>query len=348
MGSDPMAKKHKHEEHQNHEAWAIPYGDLVTLLLAFFVVMYAISSVNEGKFRVLSDSLQAAFRGAPKTLDPVQVGQKTRGSGADIAVSIVQQANIEGQPRQMLEAIAVPQNKMKGLGPSRDNGMGDGLNKVVVPPELAKLADEVEKSLELLVDAELVTVRRHSYWIEVEIRADILFASGVSTISPSAVPALQALSKALAPYPNPVRVEGHTDNVPIRTVAFPSNWELSSARAATVVHLLSNGGVAAKRLSVIGLGEWHPIQTNDTVEGRNANRRVLLVILSSAVDTPDNNAQPQPDINRDEPVQERATPGEPAAAATPASASASVPAAASIAASTPNMKLPAGVTPGTN
>ena len=71
-----MARKHKHEDHQNHEAWAIPYGDLVTLLLAFFVVMYAISSVNEGKFRVLSDSLQAAFRGSPKTLDPVQVGEK--------------------------------------------------------------------------------------------------------------------------------------------------------------------------------------------------------------------------------------------------------------------------------
>ena len=101
------------------------------------------------------------------------------------------------------------------------------------------MADEVEKSLAALVDAELVTVRRHSFWIEVEIRADILFPSGVATISPSAVPALQALAKALAPYPNPVRVEGHTDNVPIRTVAFPSNWELSSARAATVVHLLA-------------------------------------------------------------------------------------------------------------
>src|SRR4029078_5855718 len=87
-----MARKKKHEEHANHEAWAIPYGDLITLLLAFFVVMYAISSINEGKFRVLSDSLQAAFRGTPRTLDPVQVGQKTRGSGADIAMTIVQQS----------------------------------------------------------------------------------------------------------------------------------------------------------------------------------------------------------------------------------------------------------------
>jgi chemotaxis protein MotB len=336
-----MARKHKHEEHANHEAWAIPFGDLMCLLLAFFVVMYAISSINEGKFRVLSDSLQAAFRGTPKTLEPVQVGEKSRGSGADIAVSIVQQSNIEGQPRQMLEAISVGQAKGKGLGPSRDNGTGKGRDKieVVVPPELAKLADEVEKSLALLVDADLVIVRRHSFWIEVEIRADILFPSGVATISPSAVPALQALAKALSPYPNPVRVEGHTDNVPIKTTAFPSNWELSAARAATVVHLLSNGGVMANRLSVIGLGEWRPIKPNDSVDGRNANRRVMLVILSGAADSPDNNAQPLPDIDRQEPSQDLAVPGESAAPVLPAPTAA---------ASNAGAIFPPVVTPGTH
>ena len=102
-----MARRHKHEDHQNHEAWAIPYGDLITLLLAFFVVMYALSTINEGKFRVLSDSLQAAFRGTPKSLQPVQMGEKTRGSGADIALTIVQQSMIDGQPRKMLETISV-------------------------------------------------------------------------------------------------------------------------------------------------------------------------------------------------------------------------------------------------
>src|SRR3954470_22656799 len=102
-----MARKRKHEDHVNHEAWAIPYGDLVTLLLAFFVVMYALSTINEGKFRVLSDSLQAAFRGTPSTLQPVQVGEKTRGSGADIAMTIVQQSMIDGQPRKMLETLQI-------------------------------------------------------------------------------------------------------------------------------------------------------------------------------------------------------------------------------------------------
>jgi chemotaxis protein MotB len=358
-----MARKHRHEEHANHEAWAIPYGDLITLLLAFFVVMYAISSVNEGKFRVLSDSLQAAFRGAPKTLEPIQVGEKQRGSGADIAVSIVQQANIEGQPRQMLEAISVNQGDGKGLGPSRHKGIGQGQGnkeiEVRIPKELQQVADEVERSLALLVDAELVTVRRHSFWIEVEIRADILFPSGVATVSPSALPALEALAKALAPYPNPVRVEGHTDNVPIKTAIFPSNWELSSARAATVVHLLANGGVAPRRLSVIGLGEWHPIKTNDTAEGRNANRRVLLVILSGAADTPDGavGAPPLPDralpggagaIEGAAPAASEplAVPGEAAAPLAPTPAPAVPVPASATAAPTPTPARPTAPAPG--
>jgi chemotaxis protein MotB len=348
-----MARKHKHEEHQNHEAWAIPYGDLITLLLAFFVVMYAISSVNEGKFRVLSDSLQAAFRGTPKTLDPVQVGAKSRGSGADIAVSIVQQANIEGQPRQMLEAISVGQKDGKGLGPSRDNGIGKGRNQdqieVIVPPELAKVADEVEKALAVLVDAELVTVRRHSFWIEVEIRADILFPSGVATISPAAVPALQALAKTLAPYPNPVRVEGHTDNKPIKTIAFPSNWELSSARAASVVHLLANGGVAPKRLSVIGLGEWHPTQSNDTVDGRNANRRVLLVILSGGTDSTNGESPAEPQLNSPEaPVEPALVPTEPLAVPGERAAPMPAPTSPSPAAAASGSTLPRAVTQASN
>jgi len=271
-----MARKHKHEDHANHEAWAIPYGDLVTLLLAFFVVMYAISSVNEGKFRVLSDSLTAAFRGVPKTLEPVQVGEKSRGSGADIAVSIVQQATMEGQPRQLLEMIDIGEHKGNAGKPPAKGGSGEA---VVVPPALGRVADEIEKALAPLVAADMIAVRRDATWVEVEIRTDILFASGVAKLSDGAIPALNVLAETLAKYPNPVRVEGHTDNRPISTSTFPSNWELSAARAASVVHLFARGGVDPARLAVIGLGEFRPAQGNDTVEGRNANRRVLIVIL---------------------------------------------------------------------
>jgi chemotaxis protein MotB len=149
---------------------------------------------------------------------------------------------------------------------------------------LQQVADQVARAMDDLVKANLVMVRRTDFWIEVEIKTDILFPSASAQLEPAAVRVIEKLGEALAPYPNPIRVEGHTDNVPIKTREFPSNWELSSARAATVVHLLMEEGVAPARLAVIGLGEYRPMQANDTPEGRNANRRVLLVILG--VDRP--------------------------------------------------------------
>ena len=264
-----MSRRHKHEEHANHEAWAIPYGDLITLLLAFFVVMYAMSSVNEGKYRVLSDSLVAAFQGAPKTMEPIQVGEKQLGPGAELAISITRQPMIETEPRRAIAPIAMAQTTM----PSDPAAQSE---------ELAGVANEVEQSMSDLIDRELVTVRRHGNWVEVEIKTDILFPSGVATLSPAAEQVLQQLAETLKPFPNAIRVEGHTDNRPISTSAFPSNWELSAARAASVVHLFTRAGMDPARLAVIGLGENRPAQSNATPQGRNANRRVLLVILSGS------------------------------------------------------------------
>ncbi len=275
-------RHHKHEEHVNHEAWAIPYGDLVTLLLAFFVVMYAISSVNEGKYRVMSDSLFAAFRGSPRTLNPVQVGEKQVGSGADIHMTIVQQAMLKGQPRSMLEPnpikLAQPRDASRNPGSSTYDSETSPSEAAVL--QLEAVAKEVEQAMSSLVDQKLIAVRRHGLWVEVEIRTDILFPSGVAVLSPDALNILRQLAETLKPFPNPIRVEGHTDNRPISTRMFPSNWELSSARAASVVHLFTESGLVPARLAVIGLGEYRPAQSNGTAEGRNANRRVVLVILS--------------------------------------------------------------------
>jgi chemotaxis protein MotB len=272
-----MARRKKHEEHMNHEAWAIPYGDLITLLLAFFVVMYAISSVNEGKYRVLSDSLFAAFRGAPRTMEPIQVGEKQTGSGADVKTTLVEQSMLEGQPRSMLAPIPVK----TGL-PSRPSHEGE-LNAAQMQraQALQKVADQVERAMDDLVKANLVLVRRNDFWIEVEIRTDILFPSASAQLSTNAVGVIERLGGALAPFPNSIRVEGHTDNRPIKTVAFFSNWELSAARAGSVVRVLEAKGVAPERLAVIGYGEHRPTHPNDTEEGRNANRRVVIVILST-------------------------------------------------------------------
>lgn len=276
-----MIRRQRQEEHINHEAWAIPYGDLVTLLLAFFVVMYAMSSVNEGKYRILSDSLAAAFRGSPRTLQPIQVGEKSVGSGADINMTIVQQAMLEGQPRSMLEPAPLKVSDVisHGARQASDNAY-DAERTSLAMMELETVAAEVEAAMGELIRDQMVVVRRHGVWVEVEIRTDILFPSGVATLSPAAQDILKQLAETLKPFPNPIRVEGHTDNLPIRSAAFPSNWELSAARAASVVHLFSRAGMDPRRLAVVGLGEYRPAQSNDTEQGRNMNRRVLLVILS--------------------------------------------------------------------
>jgi chemotaxis protein MotB len=261
-------RRHKHEEHVNHEAWAIPYGDLLTLLLAFFVVMYAISSVNQGKYRVLSDSLQAAFRGDPKALAPIQVGQRPQAANTQEKATENHEM-IAAKPTQMADNVHVQ--------PDLDRA---GVQDDAAEQALETVAGEVERAMSELIDDGSVIVHRHGQWVEVEIRTDLLFASGLARLSGSATQVLQRMADSVKPFPNPIRVEGHTDNLPVRNGAFQSNWELSAARAATVVHLFTDRGIDPKRLSVIGLGEYRPLQPNTTAAGRSANRRVVLVILS--------------------------------------------------------------------
>jgi len=265
-----MGRRHKrHEEHQNHEAWAIPYGDLVTLLLAFFVVMYAVSSLNEGKYRVLSDALTAAFRGAPRTPDPVPVGNKPSGRGGP--------ARTPGaMPRSFTHATG--HEKPPPDAAAKLPGSGD--------LELNRIAREVEEALTDLVAKDLVTVRRQRQWVEVEIRTDILFASGDAHVAPKARPILTQVATIMRGLANPLRVEGHTDNVPIRTAAYPSNWELSAARAASVVHLFMNLGVEPQRMEISGFGEYRPRAENTTAAGRDQNRRVLIIVLDPSLREP--------------------------------------------------------------
>ena len=294
-------RRHKHEDHVNHEAWAIPYGDLVTLLLAFFVVMYAISSVNEGKYRVLADALSSAFGGQPRTVAPIQLGAtQIRGSAFDRpsmqtpdSKSGPSSATPVSSPamRQVLDMPtfgAVARKPADGTGNGAKGndsakventellGEVEGRNR-----QLHSLGRRIQQALSELVKQKLVTVRRGDSFLEVEIQSDILFASGSAAPSPVALSTVHKLADILRAEPNAVRVEGYTDNVPINTVAFRSNWELSSARAAGVVHELVDSGVSAQRLAVVGFGEHQPVADNATIEGRNANRRVLLVILAS-------------------------------------------------------------------
>src|SRR6202167_4604453 len=140
---------------------------------------------------------------------------------------------------------------------------------------------QVQDAMQGLIDAKMVTVRRENLWLEIEINTDILFSSGSGAVAPAAEPVLDKLPGVLKPLPNPIRGEGHTDDRPIKTAAFPSNWELSAARSASVVHEFTKAGIDPLRLEIVGFGEYHPRQSNDTVEGRNANRRVAILILES-------------------------------------------------------------------
>ena len=270
-----MARRKPHEEHGNHEAWAIPYADLMTLLLAFFVVMYAISSVNEGKYKVMADALTTAFGGIPRTVSQVQVGnQQLKGASADThsalkASSGSDAALLSGMAAQMRTAVSL--NDQQALQRAER--------------QLTRIADRLSAALAPLVKQGVISVRRTELWIEVEINSDILFDTGSASLDASAREVLNSLADVLVDVPNGIRVEGHTDNVPIATAQFPSNWELSAARAASVVHLFADHGLSPERLAMVGYGEFRPREANDQAEGRNRNRRVMVIILADSAQT---------------------------------------------------------------
>ncbi|ACL72429.1 OmpA/MotB domain protein [Thioalkalivibrio sulfidiphilus HL-EbGr7] len=268
------SRKH-HEEHVNHEAWAIPYGDLITLLLAFFVVMYAISSVNEGKYRVLSDSLVAAFRAPPKSTEPIQIGEVGRP-----APEMEQQQTRSLAPLDLGAAPAQPGVIDRGMDDLLRDAELDADELQAAAEGMSRLADEIERAMLPLMDADLIRMRRDRFWIEVEINTSLLFASGSAQLSSEAVPVLQRLATILRDFPARIQVEGFTDTVPINTPIFPSNWELSAARAASVVNLFSRNQLDPTRMAAIGYGEYRPIADNDTAEGRRQNRRVSIVVLA--------------------------------------------------------------------
>jgi len=272
-----MARKRAHEEHANHEAWAIPYADLMTLLLAFFVVMYAISTINVGKYKVMAEAMSAAFGGPPKSMKPVQVGTRQM-TGSDFD----RPTPIRMAPRFGPAAPAAPDPIARLSSVASQIGMPSDPGRMrAAEAQLERIAAELERTLAPLVDRKLVVVRRAGLWLEVQINSDILFTPGSATLDPQARQTLDKLADILGGVPNPVRVEGYTDDRAINTFQFPSNWELSAARAASVVHLFSGSGMTPERLAMIGYGEFRPIADNATEQGRNSNRRVLLVILAA-------------------------------------------------------------------
>lgn len=269
-----MARRRYQEEHTNHEAWAIPYADLVTLLLAFFVVMYAISSVNEGKYRVLSDSLVAAFRAAPKSLEPIQIGELSKAEHElqTSAPRTLVPLEVDRPPIALLERA----DRLDAL--QRAGFSTEELDSAAAI--IAEIDAAIVEALGDLVADNHVRLRRDRFWIEIEINTSVLFPSASAKLSQEALPIVERLGQILAGNPVRTHVEGHTDELPISTPIFPSNWELSAARAARVVRLFQGQGVPPHRMAAVGLGEFHPVADNGTPDGRQENRRVVIVVMA--------------------------------------------------------------------
>lgn len=264
-----MARRKRQEEPENHERWLVSYADFITLLFAFFVVMYSISSVNDGKYRVLSNTLTEAFVAPPiRTDDPIQVGEELRSLEPQV-----------GEPflPEPVQPSSIPTEEENGTAQIRYR-------------PLEAVEDELSQALLDYVDQGLVKVTRTQRGIGVEMKSSMLFDSGSARLSRDALKALRKVVLIVKPISNMINVEGHTDNVPISTVSFPSNWELSAARAASVVHYFAKLGVASERMAAIGYGEFRPLDSNDTAEGRRKNRRVNLFIMSQQVSDAANEA----------------------------------------------------------
>ncbi len=248
-----MPRKKPVEEHENVERWLVSYADFITLLFAFFVVMYAISSVNEGKYRVMSDSLISAFREAPSSDKLIQM--QTRNA-------------------EVLQGTGMP------IGQSVQHPQGSTAEGQKAAERMKTVAKNVLDAMQPLSQDGKVRVTRSPRGVTVEISASLLFNSGDAVLQSQSAQALMAVAKVLSSVDNPIQVEGHSDNIPINSPAYPSNWELSSARAGSVVRLFAELGVPTTRMVAIGYSDNQPLDTNATPEGRARNRRVNILILN--------------------------------------------------------------------
>lgn len=249
-----MARKKKSEEHENHERWLVSYADFITLLFAFFVVMYAISSLNEGKYRVLSDSLVDAFKRAPTSPEVIRLHTETPALSPSGKPNVItQRVPVKSDPAQEVKRKKQEEN-MKGI------------------------ASDILKVMEPLVKEGQVRVTQGPLGVSIEINASVLFAPGQALLEKQSTQVLNAVAQVVAMVPNAVQIEGHTDNIPIATPSYPSNWELSTARASSVVRLFIENGVNPARLTAVGYADQRPVEPNDTNAGRTRNRRVTVMI----------------------------------------------------------------------
>ncbi len=238
-----MARKKKghHEEHENLERWLITYADLITLLLGLFVVLYSMSQIDLSKYQQWISAFSQLFGGG---------GVLAGGKG-------------------VLITPAPPKS-----GSASDVSASQ-------PTQQQKLEVQINAVLSSNIQSKKIIVTTSPEGLTIHLLERLLFESGSAELKPEAMSVLDTLAEILKFLPNKIRIEGHTDNRPIRSAKFPSNWHLSVARALNTAYYLMNKGVNPEKISIVGYAEYRPIAPNDSEENRAKNRRVDIVVIST-------------------------------------------------------------------
>jgi chemotaxis protein MotB len=235
----------KRQAKVSHERWLVSYADFITLLFAFFVVLFATGQSDKQKKVELAASIQSAFN----------------------------QMGIFEPHRELPPATRMIAGEGSG-------GMSLLANALALSPEAMLIRRRIEQAAQPEIDQGVIAIRESPDGLVISLQEAGFFESGASSIRPSALPVLDRIATVLPQ--SALRIEGHTDDVPIHTPQFASNWELSSSRASSIARLLLlHANVHADEMSVAGYAEFHPAASNDTAEGRARNRRVDIVLLDS-------------------------------------------------------------------
>jgi chemotaxis protein MotB len=267
-----MSRRKRHRSHSNHERWLVSYADFITLLFAFFVVLYASSQVDKRKVGQLAIAIQVAFEGM---------------GAFPAATTMVPLDGNKALPFSTVQAI----EELKKTETGRTPNPPEHPAVTAEQADLSTMESELKEALRNEIASNQVAVHRETEGLVVSLKEFGFFTSGSTTIKSESLPALDRIASILAVRVCQLRIEGHTDNMPIHNPHIPSNWELSTARATEVVRfLIVNHRFAPERLSAAGYAQYHPIASNDTANGRAQNRRVDIVILAAMPSTLSNSA----------------------------------------------------------
>jgi chemotaxis protein MotB len=270
------AKKHEEEEHENHERWLVSYADMVTLLMCLFIVLYAISQVDKAKFAALASGLSESFGAPISALQSSTDGSSVLDSlpsPADIEAGIASGAQTSQSEVDAAAAKAAAQHAQQ-IEAEAQSAYG----------QLAAIRDQIDAALTAAGYPGAAEYEIDERGLVVHVVSDgVLYDAESASLRADGVRVLNAITPELAVLPNQIRIEGHTNSIPVTPGGpYPSNWELSTDRATTVVRYLISQGMPAGRLSATGYADTQPLVPNSDPTAVSVNRRVDIVVLSTA------------------------------------------------------------------